>query len=256
MKKFEGGFTPPAPEVKKLEKLTREEVNNKIKKKENLEGFDLQGIHLVGLNLEKMSFRGSDVRGIVLYYPEEGGETEVKTNIRKTDWTDATFADTGMTYFNKVDAEEATFGYTENLISRRERHQENHQKTGKAPGAEDTGGLYGFNGNGGNFKKTRWNNCDFGGGSGYEATFPGADLSESAMEGCDLSGVDFSKTKIENIIIKDPVSLRGLKINEQQIEFIAQSIKLSDQKAQAKFSEEISSKGPREALISYFGIII
>lgn len=259
MNQFEEGFGPPK-EVKKFEKLTREEVESRLAAGENLENLILTDLDLAGLNLERKSFRGSNIQGIILYREkqEEDGIVETRTNIRGADFTDATIADLGSSYqaiFYKVDAEGARFGFTEDLVSRRRRHEE-MKEAGKGPTAEDTGGLFNFNGSKGNFKKTRWINVDFGGGSGYEAIFPQADLSESIIEGSDLTEIDFLTTIIDGIKIKDPISLNGLRINEQQIPLIVQAIELTDEECRSEFLEEVKSKGPQRALEEYFEVVI
>lgn len=256
MNKFEKEFKPPESEVEKPKKLIREEVESRLERGDSLENLDLTNLDLAGLNFEGRNFRGSDIRGITLYREEQredGTFIEIRTNIRGADFTDVTIADLGPeVFFGRVDAEGATFGYTENLAHRRKRHKE----SGKAPTAEDTGGLFSFNGSEGNFKKTVWSNIDFGGGSGYESIFPDADLSESIMEGPDLTEMDFSATKIDDIKIKDPISLHGMKINEQQILSVVQAIELTDEKYQSEFLEEVRKSGQRKALKDYFGIVI
>jgi len=256
MNQLEKDFRPPEPEAENPKKLTRAGVEGRLERDESLENLDLRDIDLAGLDLEGQSFRGSDIRGMILYGKEKGeGDTiiERRTNIRDSDWTDATIADLGEgVFFGRVDAEGATFGYTESLVSRRKRHK----KAGKAPTAEDTGGLFGFDASQGNFKKTIWRNVDFGGGSGYESIFPKADLSQSLIEGSDLGEIDFSTIKINGIKIKDPISLRGMKINEEQISSMAQAIELSDEKCQSGFLEEVKSSGQQKALEDCFGVVI
>lgn len=256
MGKFENISEPQISEVKKPDKVTRAEVISMLESGENLENLILADLDLAGLDLEGKSFRGSDIRGASLYRKdqgEDGKSVEVKTNIKGADITDATIADLGPeVFFGRVDAEGAMFGYSEDLISRRKRHKE----SGEAPKAADTGGLFGFNGSQGNFRKTKWVNADFGGGSGYESVFPGADLSEAVIEGSDISGMDFSETKIDNIVIKDPVGLRGMKINEKQIESVARAVQFTNQEKQAEFLKEKEDKDPRKALEDYFQIVI
>lgn len=256
MNQFEKEFRPPESEVERHKKLTRAEVESRLERGESLENLDLTGLDLAGLDLEGKSFRGSDIRGMTLYGKEKGeGDTiiERRTNIRDSDWTDVTIANFGEgVFFNRVDAEGATFGYTENLSSRRKRHKE----ADKAPTAEDTGGLFCFVGSQGNFKKTIWRNVDFGGGSDYESVFEGADLSQSLIEGSDLREKDFSTTKIDGIKIKDPLSLHGMKINEEQISSIAGAIELTNKKHQSEFLEKVKNSGQRKALEDYFEIVI
>jgi len=240
MKKFEGF---PKQKIEKLVKLTKEDVIKRLEQNENLGNFNLAELDLSGLNFEGKSFRSSDIRGITLE----------NSNIKNANFTDTIIADLGPeVLFTKVNAEGATFGFTENLVARRKRQQEAKQ----APEAADTGGLFNFNGSGGNFKKTKWLNADFGGGSGYEAIFPDADLSEAEITGCDLHQIDFSETKIDKIKIIDPVSLQGMKIAKNQIEALVHSIQLTNEKAQAEFLQEIKEKGARKALEDFFGIVI
>lgn len=254
-----GQDTPPEAAAEKLEKITREEVEARLARGENLENLYLVDLDLAGLDFEGKSFRGSDIRGVYFYgekRDENGKIIELITNLRRADFTDVTIADTGQdTIFGRVEAEGATFGFTEDLISRRNRHAAMNN-SGERPDAADSGGLYGFNGGCGNFKKTKWNNIDFGGDSDSEALFPGADLSEGEIISSDLAGLDFSTTKIDGIKIKDPLSLRGLIISEQQIDTLAEAIELSDERERQKFAEEIKQKGPRKALEDYFGITI
>lgn len=247
------------PEVEKPQKLTREEVEERLANGESLENLYLVDLDLAGLDFEGKSFRGSDIRGVVFYGEkrgEDGKIIELITNLRCVDFIDATIGDLGPeTIFARVKAEGAIFGFTEDLISRRDRHAE-LKKSGERPGETDSGGLYNFNGGGGNFRKTKWNNINFGGGSGYEAIFPGADLSEAEIVGSDLAGIDFSTTKIEGIKIKNLLSLQGLIIAEQQIDTLARAIELNDEKKRQEFVEEIKQKGSRKALEDYFGVII
>jgi len=254
-----GQGAPPEVAAEKLKKLTREEVEVRLARGENLEDLYLVDLDLAGLNFEGKSFRGSDIRG-VYFYGEKRGEDgkiiELITNLRRADFTDVTIADTGQdTIFGRVEAEGATFGFTEDLISRRNRHAAMNN-SGERPDAADSGGLYGFNGGGGNFKKTKWNNIDFGGGSGCEAIFPGADLSEAEIISSDLSGLDFSTTKIEGIKIKDPLLLEGLIIIAEQADTLARAIELSNEKERLEFTDEIKQKGSRKALEDYFKMII
>jgi len=243
-------------EKEKSEKLTKEDIINKLNNKESLENLILSDLDLSGLDLENQNFRGSDIRGMILYREEkdeDGKVVEIRTSIKGADFTDTTIADLGPeVFFGRADVTKSIFGYTENLIARRKRHKE----SGEIPRAEDIGGIHGFNGNEGIFRETRWINVDFGGGTGYEAVFQDADLSEAVMEACDLSGMDFSETNIDGIKIIDPISLSGTKINESQIETVIQAIQLSDQNKQAEFLEEKENNGQNKTLEDYFGMII
>jgi len=248
MEKFGNNLTPK-PEVKKSEKLTREDVIKKLEKNENLENYNLADLDLSGLNFEGKSFRGSDLRGVTLY----NDSLKEGTSIKNADFTDTVIADLGPeVIFASVNAEGAKFGFTENLSARRKRLK----NSGQAPEAADSGGLFNFIGSAGNFRKTKWLNADFGGGSGYEAIFPDADLSESEIVGCDLNQIDFSKTKIDNIKIIDPITLSGMKIAASQIETIVKSIYLTNKEAQTEFLKIIKEKGSRKALEDFFEIII
>ncbi len=256
MENFKDKSSLPEPETKMSDKLTREDVISRLEKGGNLENLILTDLDLAGLNLEGKSFRGSDIRGTSLYreeQSEDGKHVEIMTNVKGADFTDATIADLGLgTVFYKVDAEGATFGYTEDLLSRRKRFRE----FGKDMEAEDTGGLFRFDGGEGNFRKTKWVNADFGGSTGFESIFLGADLNGAIIRGCDLSAMDFSETKIDGIAMIDPVSLKDMRINEEQIESVVQAIKLTDRKKQLEFEALINDKGQREALEESFGMVI
>jgi uncharacterized protein YjbI with pentapeptide repeats len=237
-------------------KLTRDEVIGRLESKIPLENLVLADLDLAGLNLDNVSLRGSDIRGLNLYRQEQqqdGSTLEVKTSIKGADLTDTLIADLGPeVYFKKADAEGATFGFSKNLLERRKQQIE----SGRKPKAEETGGLFNFNGTDGNFKRTKWLNADFGGGSGYDAIFPRADLSEATLEGCDLSGTDFSDSNIENIKIISPLSLSGMKIRAEQLDSVASAIEFSGSQDREAFDAEKDSKGARKALEEYFGLTI
>jgi len=259
MTEFGPSDAPPEKEVRRLKKITREEVEANLARGENLEDLDIKDLDLAGLNFEEKKFRGSDIRGAWFYgkkQDEEGKIIELITNLRRADFTDTTIGDLGPeTVFGRVEAEGAIFGFTEDLISRRKRHAAMNN-SGERPDAADSGGLYGFNGGGGNFKKTKWKNIDFGGGSDSGALFPGADLSEAEIVGSDLAGLDLSTTKIDDIKIKDPLSLQGLIITAEQVDTLVRAIELSDENERQKFAEEVKQKGPEMALKDYFRVII
>lgn len=251
-------FRSQEQETKNVKKLTREEVIERLSRNEHFENVDIADLDLSlsELNFEGKRFCGSDIRGLRLCrekYREDGTLIEIiRANIRGADFTDAIIADQGTEiFFRWVDAVGASFGYTEDLLSRRKRQEE----SGNAP-IEDSGGLFCFNGSRGDFRKTTWTNIDFGGGSGYEAIFHRANLSESIMNGCDLREMDFSESSISRIKIIDPVSLWGMRINLKQIEGVAESIEFTDQEEQAEFLKEKAEKNPRNLLEEYFGIII
>jgi len=258
MERSEHGFDPSEQKTIRPKKLLKEEVVSRLESGENFENVVLADLNLAGLDFENKSFRGSDIRGLSLYdeRQDEEGTTifEIRTNIKGADFTDATIADLGSgTYFGKTNAEGAVFGYTESLLVRRERHHE----SGKAPTAEDTGGLHRFNGRDGNFKKTTWTNADFGGNTGgFEAFFSGADFSEATLEECDLAGIDFSETNIDGIRIIEPVSLFELRINENQVESLVQAIQWADQEEQAAFLKEKNEKGSQKVLEEQFQIVV
>jgi uncharacterized protein YjbI with pentapeptide repeats len=179
MTEFESSGAPPEREVKKLQKVTREEVDARLARGEDMEDLDIKDLDLAGFNFEEKKFRGSDIRGAWFYgerQGEDGKTVEIPANLRRADFTDATIGDFGPeTIFGRVEAEGAIFGFTEDLISRRNRHNRRTllmNNSGERPGAADSGGYYNFNGGGGNFRKTKWSNIDFGGGSGYEAFSP------------------------------------------------------------------------------------
>jgi uncharacterized protein YjbI with pentapeptide repeats len=238
------------PKVTEPKKLTRQDVIGRLEQGEDLNDLDLKDLNLAGLALAGKSFKRSDIRGMSLYEERDGANgtiIEITTNIQGADFTDAIIADTAQgTDFYSVDAEGATFGYTESIVSRRISHP------------KDGGGLFRFDGRGGNFKRTRWTNTDFGGGTGFEAMLEGADLSGAVMEGCLLAEIDLSKTNIEDISIigTPPLFLNAIKINAQQVKSLAQAIKLTDEKEQSRFEEEIRDNGQRKALEDHFGTII
>ncbi|MBI3335798.1 MAG: pentapeptide repeat-containing protein [Candidatus Portnoybacteria bacterium] len=257
MSEFEEmGGKPPGQEAETPKKLTREEIEERLARGEDMENLILTDLDLAGLNFEGKSFRGSDIRGMILYREErkeDGTIFEVRTNVKNTDWRDATIADLGVeVFFRRVDAEGAIFAYTEDLTSRRQRHGISDEP----PMPEDTGGLFNFNGREGNFKRTKWISVDFGGGSGYEAIFTGADLSESIIESSDLAQMDFSTANIEGIKIKGQLSLQGMKINEHQVSSLVRGIELTDETERLEFLELVKGRGEAEALKEYFGIII
>jgi|GEM_PF-1940790 len=248
MEKFES-ILPPKPEVKKSEKLTREDVIKRLEQNKNLENYNLAELDLSGLNFEGKSFRGSDIRGVNLYDEVQ----KQGANIENADFTDTIISDFSLdVIFARVKAERATFGFTENLATKRKRQRDSD----KLPQPADFNGFFNFVGTGGNFRKTKWLNTDFGGDSGCEALFPDADLSESEITGCDLNQIDFSETKIDKIKIIDPITLRGMKIATNQIETVVQSIQLTNQDAQSEFLKEIKEKVPQKALEDFFEIVI
>src|SRR4030043_2156010 len=153
MNQFESGPKPPQSETLKLQKLSRQEVEYIIKQGENLKNFDLQNLDLAGLNLEGISFRGSDVRGVIFFKQTSNANNQaekITTNLKNTDWTDALFARFDLNEqenegnFIKVNAQSATFGFTENLAARRERQQIERQEKKKIPTEKDSGAYLNF----------------------------------------------------------------------------------------------------------------
>lgn len=102
-------------EDKKPKKLTREDVEIRLREGKGLENLDLSNLDLAGLPLDGVSFSGSDVRGLKLFR-REGDDDETAertfTSAKAADFTEAVFADFEMqTFFVGVEAEETTFGY-------------------------------------------------------------------------------------------------------------------------------------------------
>lgn len=254
----EHGGLPPERET--VIKMDREAIRVALERGEMVfEGRDLKDLDLTELPLEGTSFRGADVRGLRLCR-EAGEPQEARTNIRGTDWTDAVFADTGLTLFRDVDAERARFGFSESLQERRGRLAQ--QGTF---GPEDSGAYYGFDGRAGMFRGTEWREIDFGGSldadgnpvEGMEAMFAQADLSNATFIGVDLTGIDWSdRVKIENIIIQYPASLRGLTITKQQAESLARGIRISNELETEAWEKEKEEKGDVRALQEFFGVIV
>jgi uncharacterized protein YjbI with pentapeptide repeats len=248
-----------APEIMRSKKLSKKQLERRLATGENPEKLNLTDFDLAGLDLEGKSFRKSDLRGAQFYWRGEGKDgsmIEARTNIKRADFTDATIGEFGpATLFVRVEAEEASFGFSEDLNSRRKRHLA-LKKAGKIPATQDSGQFLNFNASEGNFKKTKWKNINFGGGTGYEAILFGADLSGAEIAGCDLSEIDFASVKIDGLKIIDPSSLRGLKIEEEQVPALAAAIQLSNEKTAAEFSLEITAKGAAGALMDFFEVEI
>lgn len=111
---------------------------------------DLHDLDFAGLDLRGKRFQDSIVYGLQLWrgeqHPVTGAvdpETEVRTDIRETDWTNAKVGSVGAeTFFGRVNAEGAVFGFAESLTDRRQRHA--------ASGVQltdlDSGGYHTFNG--------------------------------------------------------------------------------------------------------------
>jgi len=252
-------------ETRKLVRLTREEVDARLREGQNLENFNLSGLDLAGLSLDGVSFRGSDIRGLKLFRREGDDDETAKrtfTKVNGADFTDAVFADfEEQTFFVGAEAEGTVFGYSEDLVTRRARHAAKRKATGVVAGVEDSGALFGFYGNGGKFKKTKWTNIDFGGQDPEKesylepASLDGADLTEATIEGCDLSHIDLSTTTIDGLQIINPVHLESMIITEDQVETVAAAISFTDDRQNA-WSEEKKQYGSRELLEKKFKIII
>ena len=78
MEKFENNAEPLMPEVKKPDKLSRDEVISRLESGESLKNLILTDINLAGLNFEGKSFSGSDIRGINLYNESQSEGTNIK----------------------------------------------------------------------------------------------------------------------------------------------------------------------------------
>ena len=252
---FRGERPNESPETARP--LTQLEVWEKLVKGENLEKAKLTDLDLSGLKLEGKRLCGADVRGLRLWgeTTDEGGKTEeVRTNIEDSDWTDATVGSFGNeTFFGRVDAFGAKFGFNETLGSRFARLS----AAGKKPSESDSGGYHNFNGTEGNFSMTEWNNVDFGGGTGYEARFSGADLTSAKFTGCSLAEVDLTDCRIDGVRIITPYSLEGLRITVDQVPAIARAIEYPNQDRQRQnFEQELKQKGERKALEEMFGIVV
>lgn len=247
----EGGGPEFPREIPKDRPLVaRREIEERCAKGEHLERLTMTDLALGGAKLEGRRFCGSDVRGLVLYDEEQ---TE-RTDIRKTDWTDATVGDFGAeTIFAYADAEDAVFGFSETLAERRGRHERLEAK----PSVDDSGAYFNFNGQQAKFARTRWRNVDFGGAvEGYEARLEGADLRNAVMEGCDLTNIDLSETNIEGLTIQDPVSLVRMKITTRQAPAVARAIVCADRAMRARFAARIAEEGENKALADLFGVVI
>jgi len=239
------------------EKITRADIEQKLMSGENLENLDLKDLDLSGLQLGGISFRGSDLRGVILYNYNSVEDIETTTDISHSDLTDTIMADVGEgCNFFRVQAEGATFGFSETLAERRRRHREQLEKSDETILITDSGALFGFDGQEGNFRQTRWVNVDFGGGTQIDgADFLGADLTGATMEGCDLSGLDLSDTKIDDLKFVGFNLLDNLKISENQINIFIRALENSGT-ATAEFKSLIDSGDPVEALKRSYGIIV
>lgn len=205
------------------ERLTLRLVAERLSAQENFENTDVSNLDLAGLPSQHKKFRSVEASNLRLYRKAAGSQAEITTDLTGSDWTDANLtSESGDTLFIKVQAEAATFGFSQSLAARR---QENQQRAehGDTVSSNEMNALFGFNGSGGNFKKTRWNHIDFG-GADYGAYFKQADFKGATFEGCDVSGIDLSSAQLEGVLIKDPIGLDGLKIAEKDVLSVAQGL--------------------------------
>jgi len=259
MSDFEHGYQPP----EKPKKPTAEQVRAILNGDRDMSGLDINNLRLNGFDMKGCDFTGCDARGIDLS-PEtkqNGKETAEKpTDIRETNWTDATFASAGeFTSFKDVNAKGAIFGFKMTLAERQQMIAETIKNKGRGPNEFECGGYFNFDGTGADFSKTKWINIDFGGGSGYEAFFDGADFKEADFKGCNMSNIDLSNTKLDKVkfAINEPDELFGMVINSEQIEMIIQGISLNNPEKQRQFEAILSALGSsRNALEVYFRLVI
>ncbi len=249
-----GHLPPDIIGEKEKVKLTREEVLARTEAGEALQNCDLRQVDLSGLDLDGQDFSGSDIRG-VKFFDEK---LETGANIRNTKWMDVVVAETdGGADFRQVDAEGAVFGFTDDLINVRERNRQRHAENGQVPTEIEINAYYLFWGKEANFKKTKWNNIDFGGGEGgMEISFTRADLSEAEFDGCDFSDVDLSTATLEGIKIIRPVTLERMKIHVSQVRTIVSAIDLQDNELMQDFFLDVEDLGEKEALEKFFDIEI
>ncbi len=243
---------------------SREEIEEILATGDNLENLDLHAEEEADYDkrtffagredIDGVSFRGSDVRGLVLYLSEsDSGEyPEVRTSIRGTNWRECKMADQSMiTDFKFVDATGASFGYFETLRDRFGRYPEG------VP-IDDSGAIFNFVGHGGNFSRTHWLNVDFGGRevaeTGYESEFMGADFTEAVLEGCYLQRIDFTEVEVAGIKIIDPYSMKKMRITEAQVESIFDGIQLTDERYVTELAQLAENVGGKKALEQFFGI--
>ena len=251
--RFENGDVPPEalePQQAARRIMSREDVIALLEKGEELEEVSLLDQDLSGLKLDGESFRRSDARGLKLFREKEEGQYEI-AEIRNTDWTDADIADlSSPAIFCGVEAEGARFGFSETLSDRKARLA----AEGKSPSWNDCGGYHNFVGNNGGFVKTRWLNIDFGGPSGYEAVFQGADFIDAVFEGCALSGLDLSEARLTGVKIINPHSIDGLIISERYAEDVASGLQLARAEDQEEFTRLVQEVGAKNALEKYLRV--
>ncbi len=248
--KFENGGVAPEMEVLKRKVLGPDDVRGVLEKGGGFEDVSLLDQDLAGFKLEGKSFRRSDARGLKLFREEGIGKYEI-ADIRNTDWTDADVADfSSPAFFCAVEAEGARFGFTETLTDRESRQK----REGKEPAWNDCGGYHNFVGNDGGFKRTQWTNIDFGGLSGHEAVFSGADFTDAVFEGCALCGIDLSEACLKGVKILDFYEIVGLKISERYADDVANGLRLSRPEDQKEFVRLVKEVGAKEALQNYLSV--
>lgn len=247
---------PSDQEPKQVKRLTRADVERKIAAGEQFESADVSGLDLAGLPLAKKNFRSARAENVRLYRKGPDAKSFVATDISDSDWTDAVLvSESSGTIFIRVNAEGARFGYSESLAACRERNRVQFEKTGLMPN-DERNALFGFNGSGGNFKKTSWKNVDFGGGD-YGAYLDQADFSSANFDGCDLSGIDFSSCNLEGVSINDALELRGLKLSEHAADAVARGLSFSDPDKHNDLEERAYMyEGDPRAFLESYGIII
>ena len=246
---FESG-RPPEAERPEMKKTTREEVEARLTRGEHLEKMNMGDLDLSGLELGGRRFNGSDVRGLRLFN-EARAE---RTDIRNTEWRDVELCSLGQeTVLAYADAEGSNFGYSETLSARRQRC------AGKRLPEQDSGAYLNFNVQQAKLARTSWENIDFGGAfadDGYEARFQGADLKGARFAGCDLSNLDLTESDIAGLVIEDPDSLAGLRLDADQVEAVAAGIRYSDKKVNDELKAALAADGARKLLTGSFGVII
>lgn len=224
--------------------ISSEAVVDRIASGQTAENCDLTELDLAGTVLAGGSFVGSDVRGMSLYRPH-ASETEPEsiTDIHDTNWTNTVFASLGeITNFSRVEARGARFGFTQSLAEARAQAALKYEHSGVAPGEEESQGYFNFDGTGGSFAQTHWHNIDFGGATGgYEARFDKANLSGAVFEGCDLSEIDFSQTLIDNVVIRNPLTLQGMKIRAEHINTIVNAVSFDDEETDMQWQAELNA---------------
>ncbi|MDP3795353.1 MAG: pentapeptide repeat-containing protein [bacterium] len=245
-------------ELEQLRPLLRQDVEARIARGEHFEQMTLRDLDLSGLSFDGMSFRGADIRGSTFYRSvrdAEGNITEEhQSSIQDCEFTDAIVADLGPEVFlGRINGRGTRFGYTEQLSARRDRHARETAQ-GRLPSAEDSGGFYNFNGSEGNFQETTWKNIDFGGGSGYEAIFHGADLRNARFEGCDLSFIDLSTAILDGILIQGPISVQGMVISSEYVDDVARGVAFDVSEEQKALSRDLQTKGSRQTLVESLGV--